>query len=72
MSSTPTHNAYVVINPKEGSDRKATWLRVGAVWPHKNGGGFDLVIPEGISVSGRIVCREPREELPAAEPEMAE
>jgi hypothetical protein len=27
MSSSPTHNAYVVINPKKGSDRKATWLR---------------------------------------------
>ncbi len=28
MSSLPTHYAFVVIDPKEGSDRKATWLRV--------------------------------------------
>ena len=27
--------------------------------------GFDLVIPEGISVSGRIVCTEPKGETTA-------
>jgi hypothetical protein len=64
MSNAPTHYAYIVVAPKEGSDRKPTWLRVGAVWPHKSG-GFDVVIPEGISLSGRITCREPREEEPA-------
>jgi hypothetical protein len=26
----------------------------------KNGNGFDVVIPDGISVTGRIVCREPK------------
>ena len=31
---------------------------IGAVWPHKNGNGFDLVLFEQISVSGRIVCTE--------------
>ena len=67
MSSKPTHTAYVVIDPKEGSDSKAQWIEVGAVWPHKNGSGFDLVIPPGISLSGRIVCREPQ----PAESEMA-
>jgi len=61
MSRMPTHTAYIVVDPKEGSDRKATWLEVGAVWPHKSGNGFDLVIPEGLSLSGRIVCRERRE-----------
>jgi hypothetical protein len=64
MSNKPTHTAYVVIDPREGSDRKAQWIEVGAVWPHKSGKGFDLVIPDGISLSGRIVCRE-RKEQPA-------
>jgi hypothetical protein len=32
--------------------------------PQPSGKGFDLVIPDGISLSGRIVCRE-REEQPA-------
>jgi hypothetical protein len=29
----PTHIAYVVSDPKEGSDRKAIWREVGAIWP---------------------------------------
>ena len=57
----PTHNAYLVIDPKDGSDKKPFWLKVGSVWPHKQGNGFDLVIPPGLSVSGRIVCTPPRD-----------
>jgi len=60
--SKPTHLDYVVTDPKEGQSKKAVWHRVGAVWPHRNGKGFDLVIPDGISVGGRIVCTEPKQE----------
>jgi hypothetical protein len=60
--SRPTHSAHVVTPPREGSERKATWTEVGTVWPHKSGKGFDLVIPEGISLSGRIVITERRYE----------
>jgi hypothetical protein len=56
MSSKPSHTAYILTEPKEGSDRKAIWHEIGAIWPHKNGEGFDLVIPSGLSVTGRIVC----------------
>lgn len=37
MSIKPTHFAYVVTDPKEGSDRKAIWHEVGSVRPHKSG-----------------------------------
>jgi hypothetical protein len=57
----PTHTAFVVRNPREGSDEKARWSEVGAIWPHKNGGGFDLVLHEQISVTGRIVCTARRD-----------
>jgi hypothetical protein len=60
MSNGPTHIAYVVTDL--GTDKKAVWHRVGSVFPHKNGNGFDVVIPAGISVSGRIVCTEPKEQ----------
>jgi hypothetical protein len=61
MSTKPTHRAYLVQEPKsEGG--KARWLEVGTVWPHRNGGGFDLVIPEGMALTGRIVCVERRDE----------
>jgi hypothetical protein len=64
MNSKPTHTAYVVIDAKEGSDKKAQWIEVGAVWSHSDGSGFDLVIPQGITLSGRIVCRKRKD--PAA------
>ena len=66
MTNKPTHIAYVVTEPKEGSDRKAVWHEVGTVWQHRNGEGFDIVIPAGISVGGRIVCTK-RKEKPASE-----
>ena len=62
MSKSPSHRAYVVSQPKPGSDQKGFWHEVGVVWPHKSGKGFDIVIHEGISVSGRIVCTEPKKE----------
>lgn len=65
--SKPTHIAYVVIDPKEGSDKKSVWRRVGSVWPHKNGNGFDVMIDDQISVAGRIVCTEPKEKAETAE-----
>lgn len=61
MSNKPTHKAYIVTNSKEGGDGKGIWHEVGAVWPHKNGNGFDVVITEGLCVSGRIVCTERKE-----------
>ncbi len=61
MSSKPSHRAYGVSTPKEGGDKKGFWHEVGVVRPHKSGNGFDVVVHEGISVSGRIVCAEPKE-----------
>ena len=58
--SKPSHRAYIVSTPKKDGD-KGFWREVGVVWPHKSGNGFDLVIHEGISVHGRIVCTEPKE-----------
>jgi hypothetical protein len=64
MSSThPTHSAYIVIR-QDGSEKKAQWFEVGTVWSHNDGGGFDVVIPAGVTVTGRIVCRK-RKEQPA-------
>jgi hypothetical protein len=59
MSNKPSHIAYVVSDPQE-PDGKAQWHQVAAVWPHRTGNGFDLVIPPGVTLSGRIVCRPPK------------
>lgn len=61
MSNKPTHIAYVVSDPKEGTDKKAQWFEIGIAWSHKDGGGFDVVIPPGVTVTGRIVCRKRKE-----------
>jgi len=61
MNSKPSHRAYVVSKAKEGPDQKSFWHEIGVIWPHSKGKGFDLVIHDGISVSGRIVCTEPKE-----------
>jgi hypothetical protein len=63
--SKPTHRAYLVEPTPEGTERKGRWIEVGVVWPHKNGGGFDVVLPAGLAVSGRIVCVAPRDEQPS-------
>ena len=45
MSNKPSHIAYVVTQPEEGSDRKAIWQRVASHLAAQEGNGFDLVIP---------------------------
>ncbi len=69
MSKKPTHKAYVV---NQGRDRKSYWREVGAIWPHPNGNGFDINIYDGLAVSGRIVCVEPRTETIEPEPKPKE
>ena len=64
-SKHPTHSAYIVIH-QEGSEKKAQWFEIGTVWSHNDGDGFDVVIPAGVTVTGRIVCRK-RKEQPTAE-----
>ena len=67
--SKPSHIAYVVTQPQKGSDEKPFWHSVGRVWPHGKGNGFDLVIHDQFTVSGRIVCpsREETADEAAAE-----
>jgi hypothetical protein len=55
-SNKPTHDAFAV----SGEGRKAIWTRIGAAWPNDDGKGYNIVIAPGVSVSGKIVLREPR------------
>ena len=50
----PTHRAYSVIQ-REGQDD--FWLNIGLVFPHKDGGGFNIML-QAFPLDGKIVCRE--------------
>ena len=50
----PTHRTYSVIR-REGQDD--FWLNLGLVFPHKDGGGFNIML-QALPLDGKIVCRE--------------
>jgi len=50
----PTHRAYSIIR-REGQDD--FWLNIGLVFPHKDGGGFNIML-QAFPLDGKIVCRE--------------
>jgi hypothetical protein len=59
MNKKPTLIAYAV--KQRGNEQKAIWTRIGAAWPHANGGkGFSIEL-EAFPVDGRLVLIEPKE-----------
>ena len=62
--SKPAFEAFVVTDGKTDKD-PGYWTKVGAAWPTSKGGGLNLTIIDGISVSGRIVLMPPKAEDPA-------
>ncbi len=61
-SKKPTHRAYAV----KGDSENAIWREIGALWPHKDGKGFNIkldVIPiDGSDIAIRVI--EPRQPEP--------
>jgi hypothetical protein len=63
MSSTPSFYAYAVKD--RGKGKKSFWTRVGRVWPHKTGPGFNIEL-EALPVDGKIILMPPKaSEAPA-------
>ena len=58
-NKSPSFRAYAVSTPKRQGE-KGFFREVGVIWPHSKGNGFYLVVHEGMSVHGRIVCLEPK------------
>ncbi len=56
-SKRPTHIAYSVREYQANGHTESDWTRVGAVWEHRSGEGFDLLL-DAIPVSGRVVIRK--------------
>ena len=49
---------------KETGEVKTFWHKVGSAFPHRSGKGFNLVIPEGVSISGRVMMLERDQKAP--------
>jgi hypothetical protein len=52
-SKSPTHIAYQVRDRDGG---KGFWTRIGSVWPHADGKGFNIQI-DAVPLDGRITLR---------------
>jgi len=60
----PDFNVYTL----DGDGRNAFWLKIGAAWAHREGGGFNIVL-QALPLNGRLVLREPKAQEDAeAEP----
>lgn len=66
-SKEPIFIAYTVT--KVGRD-KSYWTRIGAMFPHKDGQGFNLNL-EALPVDGKVVLRTRNDEAQEAEGEGA-
>lgn len=55
----PSHIAYHV---REGEENKAYFNRIGSVWPHKDGQGFNIHL-DSVPVDGRITIRTVQERV---------
>ena len=51
-NNRPSHVVSIV----EGEGDNTTWTEIGAMWPHKDGKGFNLSL-KAIPVTGRLTVR---------------
>ncbi|MCB1695226.1 MAG: hypothetical protein KDI34_03280 [Halioglobus sp.] len=54
-------NVFVQEQFESGGETKSNYTKVGVAFPHDKGGGFNLKITNGISVSGDLVVFPPKE-----------
>ncbi|MFN3634349.1 MAG: hypothetical protein ACK4UZ_01285 [Rhizobium rhizophilum] len=53
-NAQPTHIVYHV--QERGGDKKGIWTRIGAMWPHEDGKGFNIQVSL-IPTDGRLTIR---------------
>lgn len=55
----PTHRAYTT--QERAGREKPAWKEIGAIWQHKDGHGFDIIL-FALPLDGRIIAREIRDQ----------
>jgi hypothetical protein len=63
----PTHTAYHVRQYKAGKDEKSFWTKIGSVWAHGDGEGFNIRLNGLVPLNGEIVVRSVKDRKPAAD-----
>lgn len=56
----PTHTLFHVIEGKDGKDN--FWLKIGAGWEHKDGGGISLDFEVFPTKTGRVTLRRMKDD----------
>ncbi|EDT7012502.1 hypothetical protein UJ81_004034 [Salmonella enterica subsp. enterica] len=67
----PTYNVYVTQEtlPDKNGEKNTYWTKVGAAFAHNGKPGLNIMITPGISVSGKLVLLEPKDDTaPQAAP----
>jgi hypothetical protein len=64
--SKPTYHAYSVREYEKDGKKDSFWTKIGVVFEHKDGKGFDVVL-EALPINGRISIREPKDAPKTAE-----
>ena len=59
--SKPVYHAYSVREYEKDGKKDSFWTKLGVVWAHRDGKGFDVVL-EALPINGRITIREPKED----------
>jgi len=56
-SRPQTFTAYSVRDFEKDGERQSSWTRIGVVFAHRDGNGWDVVL-EALPVNGRIAIRK--------------
>ena len=55
----PVFNAYTVIDYQRNGKRNSKWTKIGVVFSHKDGEGYDIAL-DALPINGRISLRKPK------------
>ena len=55
-NSTPKGPSHVAYQVRDREGKKGIWTRIGSVWPHADGKGFNVQL-DAVPLDGRISLR---------------
>jgi hypothetical protein len=58
MEEAMIYDAFVTEEYEQNGEKKSRFFNIGVAFPAKKGNGVDLIVAQGISVTGRVSIRE--------------